>query len=115
MVCIIHQALHKTRVSMQYEAKFLNTERHILILTACNVIDVIVVSYSEITKFEYDWGLIDLTEALQSSNFGLSSYFMSQTRIEKPVQSERKMHGTTIFVNSCRPCGQLVERAKLTR
>lgn len=54
MVCIIHQALHKTRVSMQYEAKFLNTERHILILTACNVIDVIVVSYSEITKFEYD-------------------------------------------------------------
>ena len=54
MVFIIHKALHETRLSMQYEAKFLHTKRHICILTACNVIDVILVSYSGITRFEYD-------------------------------------------------------------
>jgi hypothetical protein len=113
MVSIIYQALHETRLSMRYEAKFLNTERHILILIACNVIDVILVSYSGITKFEYDRGLTDLTEALLSSNFGLSSYFRPKTRIEKSVQGERKMHGNTIFVTSCRPCRHVVEQVKL--
>jgi hypothetical protein len=49
--------------------------------------------------------------------FQLRLVFIMQveTRIKKPVQSERKLHGTTILVTSCRPCGQLDERANLTR